>query len=341
MNNFGLQLINDEIKEKLNFLPTNLLNIIEFHRGLDTFDINNNYYLYTGRGPSNKSFHIGHLPGLSLILELQKKINDKIFFMISDDEKIFRDKINEKIMKSNVESTIKIMNKIGFTNENTLFHINSNGISEEYYKILIQLLSIVNINQLNHIFGEKTNIGEYFYPLYQILPCFLDKKKQCIIIAGKDQDPFFRLARDLADKLNYKKPIIIYTKSVPGLDGSEKMSTSVISTNPIYLDDTFDIIKKKINKINCVGAGSLNELFEKGANLEIDIPFKLICFFDDSENVNLLAKAYTEGLITNDEIENINKLVSKEYLITRNKTMITTTGMRNYLLNLIIKKCVF
>lgn len=337
-NNFGLQNINENIKQKINFLPNNLINIIEFHRDLDTFDINKEYYLYTGRGPSVDSFHIGHLPALLLTLELQKYIKEKIYFMISDDEKIFRDNIDRNIMEKNVISTIEQLNKIGFTHDNTIFHINSNGINKEHYNILIQLLSMVNVNQLNHIFGEKGNIGEYFYPLYQILPCFLNKNKQCIIIAGKDQDPFFRLARDLAGRLGYKKPIIIYTKSIPGLDGSEKMSTSVISSLPIFLNDTPKIINDKIFKIKQVGAGTLDELFNYGANLSIDIPYILISIFDNSDNIILIKKAYTIGILDNEELEKLIELVSEKGVQTRkNKSMLTSFGIRTYLSKLIIK----
>ena len=57
-DNFGVKLFID--KSKLNFLSANLLDLIESHRGLDNFDKTNpqNYYLYTGRGPSQGSFHI-------------------------------------------------------------------------------------------------------------------------------------------------------------------------------------------------------------------------------------------------------------------------------------------
>jgi tryptophanyl-tRNA synthetase len=337
MENFGLQNLSVDNKFQLHFLPSNLINLIEYHRGLNDFDKSKEYFLYTGRGPSNGSFHIGHLPGLKLILAFQQQIKNKIFFMISDDEKIFRDSIDENTMKNNVTNTIKQLNNLGFSDLNTNFHLNSDGISKEEYSVLIQLLSKVNINQLNHIFGEKSNVGEYFYPLYQILPCFLYKDKQCIVIAGKDQDPFFRLARDLADKLGFKKPIIIYTKSVLGLDGSEKMSTSVESSLPIFLNDSSQIIKEKVFKIKKVGAGTLEELFLKGANLDEDIPFKLISIFDTNEtNLKIIKKAYTFGLTDNNEINYLKQIIPQKGMKSNDeKTMLTTFGIRSYLSDLL------
>lgn len=338
VDNFGIKTLNNTDILKLNFLPVNLLNLIESHRGLENFNQiePHKYYLYTGRGPSQGSFHIGHLLGLELILEFQKFVKNKIYFMISDDEKIFRDKINLEQMNSNVQNTISQLNKLGFNDSNCDIRINSKGINESEYKNIIKLMTMTTINELNKIFGEKTHVGEYFYVFYQLMPCFLDKNKTAIIIAGIDQDPFFRLCRDIAPRIGFAKPIIIYTKNVIGLDGSPKMSTSNINSNPIFIDDTKEIIKQKILNIKYVGAGTLNELFDKGANLENDVPFKLIKIFDKNKDiVKLIEKAYTIGLETDSaEHEELKKYLDKG-LVTRNKTMLTSFGIRQYLLNLI------
>lgn len=340
-NHFGLETMDEIDKNKLMFLPSNLINIIEFHRGLKDFNNNNlnNYYLYTGRGPSNNSFHIGHLLGLELILEFQKYLQNKIFFMISDDEKMMRDKITENEMKNNIENTIKQLNKIGFNENNTEIQINSDGLQQKQYKLLIKLINMVTLNKLEHIFGKKNNVGEYFYVFIQLLPCFIDINKQCIIIAGKDQDPFFRLAREIALKINYKPPIIIYTKNVPSLDGGDKMSTSIISSIPIFLSDNEEQIKNKIFMIKKVGAGSLDELFNNGCNLDIDIPYKLIELFDKNEfNVDLIKKYYQKAQNNYEkDIEVIKSLVSnKGYKIKDNFLVITTFGVRTYLTKVII-----
>jgi tryptophanyl-tRNA synthetase len=341
--NFNLSKFSDHDREKLGFLPPHLLNLIEYHRGLDDLDPDqaDKYYLYTGRGPSGGSFHIGHLPGLSLILELYQRFNaEKIFFMISDDEKTFRDNIHHDIMCKNVELTIHQLQSLGFSNENTNYHINSRGISSDHYSIMIELLSRVNINQINHIFGTKDKIGEYFYPMHQIMPCFLNREKQCIIVAGKDQDPFFRLARDLAERMGYKKPIIIYTKSVPGFDGSEKMSTSNSDSLPVYLDDTVDIIREKVSKIKKVGAGTLDELFQNGANLDNDVPFQIIKMFERCQShVQLVAESYTHGLNENDHrIHQLRSIINERGLVTRDgRTMLTSSGIRIYLCNLLCR----
>lgn len=334
-NNFNLQSIIPH-KNKLSFLPENLLNLLEYHRGLEEFipEKKEDYYIYSGRGPSNSSFHIGHLPSLQIILEFQKFLQTKIYFMISDDEKIFRDKIDMNIMKKNVDNTLSQLEKIGFNKTNTDIHINSDGIDSEKYKLLIKLMNTCTLNELENTFGKKSHIGEYFYVFYQLLPCFL-YNSQCIVIAGVDQEPFFRLGRHIASKLNHPKPIIIYTKNIPGLNGDEKMSTSKPETYPIFLSDNLNEIKKKIMKITQVGAGTLDELFQNGSDLEKDIPFKLIDIFDNNRhNVELIKKAYTIG-INETEYELMKNFIDSKGFIKRNKIMITTYGLRLYLINLI------
>lgn len=334
---FGLTPLDDTHRCLLSFMPSNIYNLIEYHRGLSDFDTSHpeDYMLYTGRGPSQGSFHIGHLPGILVIKSFQEYLKSKIFFMISDDEKIFRDDIDSGKMASNVKATLSQLSLLGLSEDNTLYHVNSKGISEEHYSILIRLMSMTSIHVLNNIFGEKGNVGEYFYPLYQILPCFLGK--QCIIVAGKDQDPFFRLARDLARRMGHKPPIILYTKSVPGLDGSDKMSTSVPTSLPIFLTDTQAEVKAKIAKVKKVGAGSLDELFERGADLKRDTLYDLIQFFETDEgHLDILTTGYTRGFTEPASVELAKTLCGEKGVYARdNKTMITTGGVRSYLSKLI------
>ena len=341
-NQFGLESFDAFDLNNLSFISSNLIKTVEFHRGFKDFSLDspNNYYLYTGRGPSMGSFHIGHLLGLEFILEFQKYIKSKIYYMISDDEKIFRDKISDDEMKSNVVNTVLQLNRLGFNESNTNININSHGLNAEQYQLVIKLMSMTTLNKLEHIFGKKENVGEYFYVFVQMMPCFIEKDKQCIIIAGKDQDPFFRLARDLAKRLGLPSPIIIYTKNVPGLDGSEKMSTSVMASNPIYISDSEKTIKNKINSIKKVGTGTLDELFESGANLQLDVPFRMIELFDKNQaNVTLIKKYYQKAqLVCDPDVELIKLLVGEKGLKIRDNMMVITTfGVRTYLSNLLIK----
>lgn len=63
-----------------------------------------------------------------------------------------------------------------------------------------------------------------------------------------DQDPYFRLTRDVAAGLHYAKPSLIHMRFLDALQGpGSKMSASDL-TSAIFLNDTAKSIKTKINK---------------------------------------------------------------------------------------------
>jgi len=328
---FGLQPLTEDHLHRLSFLPAHIRDILEYHRDFDTVDFAaGRYYIYTGRGPSKASFHIGHLPALQLCLALQKQLGTKIQFMIADDEKMFRDGLSAAEMAENVSATLSQLERIGFTDANTQFRINSAGLSAAEYAVVIQMLGSISVHTLESIFGAKANLGEYFYPLLQILPC-MSRDARCIVVAGADQDPFFRLARDIARKLGYPPPVVLYTRSVPGLDGSDKMSTSAPQTLPVYLSDTPQDIARKVKKIGQVGAGSLEELFLRGADLAKDVPYQLLRFFDRSDNLPLLAAAYTAGVRDADAVRLRDVVGAKGVYERDGRVMLTSAGIRTYL----------
>lgn len=66
-----------------------------------------------------------------------------------------------------------------------------------------------------------------------------------------------------------------------GLSG--KMSASD-PNSAIFLTDTAENIKNKINKFAFSGGGAtLKEHKEKGANLEVDIPYQYLRFFFEND----------------------------------------------------------
>ena len=68
----------------------------------------------------------------------------------------------------------------------------------------------------------------------------------CLIPQGIDQDPYFRMTRDVQYKLKVPKTSCIHSKFFPALQGA-KMSSS-IPNSAIFLTDTAKQIKDKINK---------------------------------------------------------------------------------------------
>jgi hypothetical protein len=90
--------------------------------------------------------------------------------------------------------------------------------------------------------------------------------------------------------------------------------------------------------IKKVGAGSLAELFEKGCDLDSDVPYKIIELFDKNKtNVEIIKKYYGKSHIIDDNIvqQIISVVGNNGYKICDNKIAITTSGVRNYLCKII------
>jgi tryptophanyl-tRNA synthetase len=125
----------------------------------------------------------------------------------------------------------------------------------------------------------------------------LDKPIPCLIPCGIDQDPYFRITRDVSQKLNHPKPALIHSKFFPALQGLKKKMSASDETSAIFLTDTPAQIKNKINKYAFSGGGdTIEEHRAKGGNCEIDVAFQyLIYFLEDDAKIEELRQAYSSG----------------------------------------------
>lgn len=68
----------------------------------------------------------------------------------------------------------------------------------------------------------------------------------CLIPCAIDQDPYFRMTRDVAPRIGYHKPALIHSVFFPSLQGPKsKMSASDAKTS-IFLNDSPKQIEEKV-----------------------------------------------------------------------------------------------
>jgi len=108
--------------------------------------------------------------------------------------------------------------------------------------------------------GELQSTAQLFYPSMQTSDIFELDVDICQL--GLDQRRANILGREIADKLNWKKPVVVSHHMIMGLQGvqpgadkeeiiiASKMSKSK-PDSCIYMHDTEEEIKKKINKAYC------------------------------------------------------------------------------------------
>jgi len=182
------------------------------------------------------------------------------------------------------------------------------------YPNIVRIWKSVTTNAVNGIFGfdGMSNLGKIAFPAIQAAPSFAssfypnvlhDVNMICCIPCAIDQDPYFRMTRDVAYKLVSKKhplqgkPSLIHSKFFPPLQGiTGKMSSSDPNT-AIFLTDSADSITKKIKQFAYSGGQELlAKQREIGANLDIDISYQwLNFFFDDDDELAVIAKEYGSG----------------------------------------------
>jgi len=167
----------------------------------------------------------------------------------------------------------------------------------------------INFSNTKAVFGftNDTNIGMIFYTALQSAPCFIEEKP-VLIPLGVDQDPHFRLTRDVAPKIGKPKPAIIHNIMIPGLQGpGGKMSASEENTT-IFTTDSPETVKKKINKYAFSGGQpDIEEHRKKGGNPDIDVSYQYLRIFFEPDDVKLqkIYDEYSSGKMLTGELKAI------------------------------------
>jgi len=314
---FGLKEIDDEILEKIKIFTGDLHILLKrkyffAHRDLDVVlsEVKTNgFFLYTGRGPSGP-MHIGHLIPFMFTKWLQDKFKVNVYIELTDDEKFLEPKRKlslEETRKWAYENILDII-AVGF-DENRTFIFQDTEYIRNMYPLAIKIAKKINFSTVKAVFGftNETNIGLIFFPALEIVPTFFEDKI-CLIPAAVDQDPFWRLQRDVADALGRRKSAQIHSKFLPPLTGIEgKMSASKPETS-IYLTDDEKTVREKIYKHAFSGGQPTIELHRKlGGNPDIDVSFQWLktLFEEDDKKLKKIEEDYRSGKLLTGELKEI------------------------------------
>jgi tryptophanyl-tRNA synthetase len=238
---------------------------------LDLYEAGKRFVLYTGRGPSGP-VHIGHLVPWIFTKYLQDVFGSKLFFQMTDDEKFlihpeFELETSTKFAYDNALDVIAT----GFDPEKTkiIVDVDSAGI---LYNLAVRVAKRITFSTVKATFGftDSSNIGIIFFPAIQAVPCFLEteligENVPCLIPAAIDQDPYWRVTRDVAPKLGYFKPAQIHCKFLPGLGKGGKMSASLPETC-IFTTDLPEEAEKKVKNAYTGGKPTVEEQHRCGAD---------------------------------------------------------------------------
>ena len=275
---------------------------------LNEYEKGKKFFLYTGRGPSGHT-HIGHLVPWVFAKWLQDKFDVNMYFQLTDDEKFFskQNLTLEETSKYAFENALDFI-ALGFDPKKTKIIINTKNIST-LYPIAAQVAKKINFSNTKAVFGftNETNIGMIFYTSLQSAPCFIEDIP-VLIPLGVDQDPHFRLTRDIAPKIGKPKPTLIHNIMIPALEGpGGKMSASA-DNGTIYTTDSPNVVKKKINKYAFSGGQPDVEQHRKlGGNPDIDVSYQYLRIFFEPDDMKLkkIYDDYKSGKMLTGELKAI------------------------------------
>lgn len=301
------------------------------------------FFLYTGRGPSSSALHLGHLIPFIFTRWLQEAFNVPLVIQLTDDEKYFWKDLTVENAKKLAKENAKDIIAMGFDIKKTFIFSDLSFIGwekvqwilqrvidlknllnfqlflnsrkcPEFYENIIRVQRSVTFNQVKGIFGfgDSDCIGKISFPAIQAAPSFSSsfpfifkgkKDVPCLIPCAIDQDPYFRMTRDVAPRLSLPKPALIHSSFLPALTGAQTKMSASDPNNSIFLTDTPNQIKNKINRYAFSGGGAtVDEHRANGGNCDIDISFQYLKFFlEDDDRLEQIRSEYSSGrMLTGD-----------------------------------------
>ncbi|WFD35804.1 tryptophan--tRNA ligase [Malassezia cuniculi] len=291
------------------------------HRELDNiltrYEQGKPFYLYTGRGPSSASMHLGHLIPFLFTKWLQDVFDVPLVIQLTDDEKfLFKNNLKIEQVQQFARDNARDIVACGFKLDKTFIFSDLSYVGGAFYHNVVRISRLITVNQSKGTFGfnDSDSIGKLHFVSIQAAPSFSNSFPQifgsrsdipCLIPCAIDQDPYFRQTRDVAVRLKYPKPSLIHSKFFPALQGAQTKMSASNENSGIFMHDTPNQIKNKINK-HAISGGqeTLEEQRRLGGNPDVDVSFQYLTFFlDDDEEVERIAADYRAGRMLTGELK--------------------------------------
>jgi len=236
---------------------------------LDRYEAGEKFALYTGRGPSGQT-HLGHLMPWIFTKYLQDAFDADLYFQMTDDEKFLqKDALSASDTRDFSYDNALDLIALGFDPKKTRIFLDTE-YAHILYPIALEVAKRVTFSAARAVFGfdASANIGMIFFTSMQSAPAFLPsifagRNVPVLIPCAIDQDPHFRITRDVAPKIGYYKPALIHSRFFPSLLGLDKMSASLPETS-IFTTDSPGEARAKITNAFTGGRATVLEQKESG-----------------------------------------------------------------------------
>ncbi|ELU43827.1 tryptophanyl-tRNA synthetase [Rhizoctonia solani AG-1 IA] len=238
---------------------------------------------------------------------LQDVFDVPLVIQLTDDEKfLFKHELKIDQVRVFSNKNARDIIAVGFNREKTFIFndLDYVGSQTDSFSLSNKLLRILN----------RDNIGKIHFASIQAAPSFSNSFPQifgtkhdvpALIPCAIDQDPYFRLTRDVANKLGYPKPSLLHSKFFPALQGAGSKMSASNTNSAIFMTDTQNQIKNKINKHGFSGGRETEEEHRRlGGNPDVDVAYQYLGFFmDDDEEYAKIAEEYRAGTLLTGQLK--------------------------------------
>ncbi len=272
-----------DLNQKISLIEQNTVELITKEEIEKLLSEKKSPVTYCGYEPSGE-VHLGHMV-TAIKLSQMEKAGFKVKILFADWHAFLNKKGTEEEILENVVLWKKVFKKLGIKEPEFVLG-SSFQKKQDYIEDLLVLSLNTTINRGLRSMQEvardidNASISQAIYPLMQIND--IKHLKIDAAQSGIEQRKIHMLARELLEKINYKKPAFVHTPLIDSmLKPGTKMSSSD-SNNLISVRDSEQDLQKKVNKAYCIEGETNNALmqimklivFPKNNSVEIKRPKK-------------------------------------------------------------------
>ncbi len=260
--------------------------------------------------------HVGWLVWGYKLAELREAGFD-VVVLVATWHAWINDKGSIEELRKHGEEITTVLNKIA-----PFKYIYSEEVTRDpqYWQLALKIAketSLARVKRATPVMGRRAeevevDFSKLLYPVLQVADIFYLNVD--VAVGGMDQRRAHMLARDVAERLGYKKPIAIHTPIITSLSGAGRMEGSHREMDEIYaiykmskskpqsaifITDSEEEIAKKIWAAFCPpGEVRFNPVYEIAAHLLIPYHQPLEIGGRRYENSTQLAEDYRRGVVT-------------------------------------------
>ncbi|MCL4311675.1 MAG: tyrosine--tRNA ligase [Candidatus Thermoplasmatota archaeon] len=246
--------------ESVEILKNNTSEVVTLEESKDLFSGNREAYI--GFEPSGLP-HIAILIYVNKINELVK-LGFRVKVLLADWHARVNDKLGGDInlIRESGERLRKSMLYAGLNQGVQFIWATDLVANPDYWELLLQIAknsSLLRIRRSLPIMGRTEedadkDFSKYIYPLMQVTDVFYLNSD--LALGGTDQRHAYMLARDIAEKMGRKKPVLIEMPLISSLKGKGRMDDfkKMSKSDPesaLFLTDTDNDIRRKIKNAFC------------------------------------------------------------------------------------------